>query len=639
VQIEPDSKSSRIIRFGGFEANLLAGELRKQGARVALQEQPFRVLAVLLENPGEVVSREQLRQSVWSHDTFVDFEHGLNTAVNKIRECLRDTATHPRFIETIPRRGYRFLAAVEPVSEADGEATKPANVPVVPASPRFTSVRRAAPWHWRRIHPLWATAAFLILAASIVYKYRFGFGQERIPATQVSSIAVLPFTDLSPARDQEYFSDGLTDELINALAKVPGLRVIGRTSAFEFKGKTQDVRTIGDRLNVATVLEGSVRKSGDRLRITAQLISTRTGYQLWSESYDSQLTDAFKVQMRIAETICDRLRLRSGSGEMHRARAHSSNAAAVDAYLKARHLAYQRTPDAIAKSIALFQDAITQDSEYALAYAGLANSYSLQTGYSLLLPSQAAPLIRAAALRAIALDDTLAEAHTLLGGLMFSSEWDWPGGERAQRRAIELEPRLAMPRQRYALNLMWMGRFDEALSEIRRAQELDPLSPVYHMNEGEILYNARQYDRAIEHCQKVRERAPKLFQTYHVLGDSYIAKRMYAQAIVELEQALSMGGDNPGVKGSLGHAYAASGDRRRALELLRELEQSGQDSAFPRVRIHLALGETVRALEVLEGAYNSRSRTMLFLRVAPILDPLRSEQKFIALMRRVPMAG
>jgi TolB-like protein/DNA-binding winged helix-turn-helix (wHTH) protein/tetratricopeptide (TPR) repeat protein len=626
---------SHIVRFGAFEADLSGGELRKQGIKVALQEQPFRVLAVLLEHPGEVVSRERLQQTVWGSGTFVDFDHGLNTAIKKIRECLRDTATHPRFIETVPKHGYRFVAPVDRLPYPASEAT------AAEVADRELSYGRA-----QRSKPLglsWRSGILAVGAVCFAVVMLLQFRpsststQSRPHTAETAAIAVLPFVNLTPGKDDEYLSDGLTDEVINTLSKVPTLRVIGRTSAFQFKGKTDDVRRIGERLNVEAVLEGTVRRSGDRIRITAQLVSARNGYQLWSESYDRQATDAFEIQTTIAKSICQHMRIHGSRPWLQRTQVHSPNHRAVDAYLKARYLAHQRTANALTRSIELFRQAIAQDPGYALAYSGLANSFSLQVAYNLVPTSEAAPRIKAAALKALALDDTIAEAHVVLGGVKVFYDWDWPGGEQEELRAIELEPRLATARQRYALHLMWMGRFDEALNHIRLAQELDPLSPVFHMNEGEILYNARQYNRAIEHCRRVKAELPNFFQTHRILGDAYVAVGMYPEAIAEFTHALSDGGENPVTVGSLGYAHGVAGNREQALRLLRSLQQQPDKSWFAMARIYLAVGETGRALEMLEKCYENRCREMMFLRVHPNLDPLRSHPKFSALVARVPL--
>ncbi len=406
-----DFRSSRaIVRFGAFELDENAGELRREGVKVRLQEQPLQILQILLQRPGEIVTREELRQNVWPSDTFVDFDHGINNAIKRLREALGDTAETPHYIETLPRRGYRFLHALA------------------------TTIAEA-------------------------------------------SIAVLPFLSLSADPENEIFSDGMSEEIISALMQIKNLHVAARTSSFSFKGKHVDLRVIGEQLNVRTVLEGSVRKSGNRLRITAQLVNATDGYHLWSERYDREMKDVFAIQEEIAKSIAQRLEVTLDSERQPLFRAGTDNLEAFKFYTQGRSLFFQRGLRLL-PAVEYLKKAVTLDSKYALAWAALADAYNMVGFYGLARPEACVPKAREAAQRAIALDPSLAEAHTSLAMSHLFYDWDRSSAEREFLRSLELKPRNSLARSWYGLYyLQWVaGRFEEGLAQAKQAVQMDPLS-------------------------------------------------------------------------------------------------------------------------------------------------------------------
>jgi TolB-like protein/Tfp pilus assembly protein PilF len=404
-----DSRSS--LRFGEFELDQEAGELRRNGSRIRLQEQPLQILRILLEQPGRVVAREELQKRIWPSDTFVDFDHGINNAIKRLREALGDTAESPRYIETLPRRGYRFLNTV--------------------------------------------TA----------------------PNLEVS-IAVLPFLSLSPDPDNEIFADGMCEEIISSLAHVKNLRVIARTSAFSFKGKHVDLRHVGEQLNVRNILEGSVRKSGNRLRITVQLVNAADGYHLWSDTYDREMQDVFAIQEEIANAIVQRLEVTLDSGQRPLFRAGTDNLEAFKLYTQGRTLFFQRGPHLL-RSVECCRQAVAHDPKYALAWSALADAYNMVGFYGLARPEACLPQAKEAAQQAIALDPSTAEAHTSSAISHLYHDWDRQNAEREILQSLALKPRDSLTRTWYALHfLQWAeGRFEEGLAQAKQAVQIDPISP------------------------------------------------------------------------------------------------------------------------------------------------------------------
>ncbi|MDA2929903.1 hypothetical protein MYX84_08150, partial [Acidobacteria bacterium AH-259-O06] len=453
------------------------------------------------------------------------------------------------------------------------------------------------------------------------------------------SLVVLPFVDLSPQKDQEYFCDGMTEELISVLARVPGLRVVSRTSAFQFKGKTHDVRNIGEQLNVSAVLEGSVRKAGTRLRITTQLINARDGYHLWSGTYEREMEDTFAIQDEISRSIVSALRVRlaeeSSTGLVKR---YTDNLEAYNLYLKGRYFQNNRSEEGLRKGIDYFEQAITKDPNYALAYAGLADSYALLASYGIASPNEVIPKAKTEAERALTIDDSLAEAHASLGFIRQFYDWDWEGAEREYWRAIELNPGNATAHHWYSGCLRAMGRLDEAMVEIKHAQALDPLSAAINRDVGRTYRSSRQHDQAIEEYKKTLEVAPNFASGYAHLGMAYTEKSMYEEAVAALQKARSLPGANPLVVGVLGYCYALLGKGNKAQQLLDELKERSERryvSPISIVLIYIGLGEKDRAFEWLEKAHEERDRWLAWLKVDPVFDSLRSDPRFRVLLNKV----
>jgi len=654
--------SARLVRFGLYEVDLRTSELRKQGRKIKLQEQPCRILGMLLEQRGEVVTREQLRKRLWSDDTFVDFDHSLNTAIMRLREALSDSSDNPRFIETLPRHGYRFIAPIEEVSleaarqdaltpaPADNPVTEmvmpisqPAPAPQPPAATPIAAPLRP-PFRAGRIALF---TALLAVAALSLWLLNTRFARSSsvnpTPPSANKSVVVLPFENLSGDKDQQYFTDGMTDELIAHLAKIRSLRVISRTSAMGYKGTHKTLSEIARDLNVDAVVEGTVLRSGDRVRITAELVQAASDRHLWADTYESPIGDVLTLQNQVASAIANEIRINLTPEEQSLlAATRPVSAEAYEDYLKGRYYWNKRSEEGLSKAIDYFQLATQKDPNYALAFAGLADCYSI-IGSAIVgsVPAlDVAPKAKAAALRALALDQSLAEAHTSLATVRFNYDWDWPGAANGFRRAIELNPSYATAYQRYSLYLTAMGRTQESLVQMNRARDLDPLSISTNFSLGWRLYMARQYDQAIEQLHNTLDMDPNFALPRMVLGQAYEQKSAYPQAIAELQKAVAVSHDSPPMLGALGHALGASGNRAAAEQMLgkmNELSKKEYVSPFYVALVYAGLGETDRALDSLEKAVKDRSNAVIFIKVDPEFDSLRSLPRFQSLLHRLAL--
>lgn len=575
--------ASRPVRFAVFEMDLRAGELRKQGVRISLQDQPFQVLALLVQRAGEVVTREELRKKLWPADTFVDFEDGLNTTIKKIRTALGDSAESPRFIETLPRRGYRFIVPVQ----------RPA-------------------------------------------------GQENAPENRAAKkvlLAVLPFKNLSADPEQEYFSDGMTEEMIAHLGMLAPrtLGVIARTSVMRFRNTDKSIAEIGHELGVGYVLEGSVRRAGERIRISARLIQVSDQTNLWTAGFERWLTDVFAVQTEVASNIANSLAVELLPEQ--RRPAGNASSQAYELYLKGRYFWNKRTEEALNKAADYFNRAIEEEPGYAQAYAGLADCYAMLGWNTMLPPGACLPKAQAAAIKALKLDDKLAEAHTSLAFCKLFHEWDWQTAERGFQRAIALNPSYGVARPWYAFQLSAMGRHSEAVTEARRALRLDPFSLAIGASAGFVLSLAGQHDEAIEQCLKTLEMDPTgFYQTHFVLGASYEVKGRVDDAVRSLQSAVDLSNRNPHMLAALGHALAMSGRTKDALDIAEELKQRASQRYVPPYNIamvYAGLGRKDAAFEWLERACEDRSIWLLFLKAHPMFDDLRPDPRFASLLERM----
>jgi TolB-like protein/DNA-binding winged helix-turn-helix (wHTH) protein/Tfp pilus assembly protein PilF len=606
-------------RFGPFEADLEARELRKGRVHIRIHEQSFQVLEALLKRPGELVTRDELRHAIWPDDTFVDFDQSLNKVVSRLRAALSDTAANPRFVETLSRRGYRLLVPVE-----SGES--PAAV-LTAAEPSWSHPPRPARRRW---------LVRLGLAGAVVVLAAFALWLLPRPAP-ITSIVVLPFTNLSGNAEQEYFVDGITHAITAELAGIPGLRIVSTTSAMHYKTVKKPLPVIARELGVDGIIEGAMLRTGNRVRMLLKLIEVPSERTLWSETYEVDVQDISRLQSDVVRLVASETRI-ALSPEKQRllAEPRRIDPEALDAYLKGFSLAQQRTEPALKESIQHFQHAIAVDPNYPQAYAGLARTYNLMTSFHLMPGKEGYAKLTAAAQNALELDNTMAEAYSLLATSKLYGEWDWATAETLYKRALELNPSHASGHQRYALGLMWTGRFADARAHIRRAQETDPLSVIMRSNEGEILYNERQYDQAIEYFRRAIEVDSKFFATYWFLGLSYIKKGTYDDGIRALQTAIKLGG-GPGVKSSLGYSFAQAGRRSDAIAILHELRSADPKylSAYDVAVVYAGLGEKQQAFDWLNKSYDDHSRQMVYLQVAPLLDELRPDPRFPALVKRV----
>jgi TolB-like protein/DNA-binding winged helix-turn-helix (wHTH) protein len=649
--------SARVVRFGVFEADLKAGELRKHGFRLKLSEQPFQVLAMLLERPGEVVTRDELRTRLWPGDTFVDFDHGVNNAVMRVREVLLDSSDHPRYIETVPRRGYRFVAPVEEtpasvagltIPDADGSsASVPALVhqvvlPLHPSNERLSSVRD---WVVQRRAAMFISAALVGLLAVLGWAIYSKYAAGKTAQKQSTSLVVLPLENLSGDKDQDYFADGMTDELIANLAKIRSLHVISRSTAMAYKGTRKPLSAIARELNVDAVVEGTVLRVGSRVRITAELVQVSTDHHLWADTYESPIGDVLALQNRVSSAIVNEIRINLTPEERERlAKTPAVAPEAYENYLKGLYYWNKRSDENLTKAIGYFEHATQTDPNYALAHAGLSDCYAIISAeiFGTMPAAEAAPKAKAAALHALELDPTLAEAETSLATVMFNYDWDWSGAAEGFERAIALNPSYATAYQRYSLYLIAMGRPQDSFAKIQKARELDPLSISINFSLGWRLYMARQYDRAIAQLQDTLEMDPTYELPYLVVGQAYEQKGEYSHAIINLKKAVELSHGTPLMVSALAHAYGRAGNRIEAEKLLAGLQSKSKReyvSPYYFAIISIGLGRRDEAIDFLEKAFSDRSNGLVFLKIEPELDDLRSDPRFIALQQKLGFHG
>jgi TolB-like protein/DNA-binding winged helix-turn-helix (wHTH) protein/Flp pilus assembly protein TadD len=647
------SQAPGVLRFGAFEVDLQEGELRKSGLRIRLQEQPFQVLVILLERPGKIVNREELRQRLWPSDTFVDFDHSLNSAVKRLREALGDQPDNPRFVETLHRRGYRFVAPVEGQPRASevqadlqGLKQDPEERKAIP-TPQSQLVARAAWFKKRSALPWIATAAIFVMVLA-AFTANVGGWRDRLVGgsgtgsnpDHIQSLAVLPLANLSRDPGQDYFADGMTEALITDLAQIGSLRVISRTSVMHYKGTSKTLPEIGRELKVDVVVEGAAQTSGGRVRITAQLIRAADDRHLWAESYERDVRDVLALQDEVARTIANEIKVKLTPQEQGLlTSARPVNPQAHELYLKGRYYWNKRTPEALNKSLEYFREAIDKDPSYALGYAGMADAYAmLGSGeYGILPPKEAFPKAEAAAMKALELDSALAEPHATLG-YSKDFDWDWQGAEREFKQAIDLNPGYTTAHHWYALHLTTLGRNTEAIAEIRKAQSLDPLSLIISADVAWVFYFARRYEQEGEQARKTLEMDSTFPIAHMYLSYSYLHMGKHKEAVAEMKKAVDLSGGSLPMVGNLAYIYALAGRRYEAIKILNYLKaRSKREFVSPDVlaQIYTGLGDKDHAIAWLEKGYEQRSDFTGLLKVLPELDPLRSDPRFEALVRRV----
>ncbi len=639
-------RPTSVVRFGTYEVSLQSGEVRKAGLRIRVQQQPMKLLQMLLERPGEVVTREELRTRVWTDESFGDFDQAVNIAIAKLRNALGDSAESPRFIETLPKRGYRFIADVS-VVDADARPKKPESMASdVPATNkdedklvgfRLPVAPKRQPWPAR-----WIIAALVILLSLPILAVWL-FRSRGSASTGIRSLAVLPLDNLSGDVSQNYFADGMTDELITDLAQISALRVISRTSVMAYKGARKPLPQIARELNVDAVVEGSVLRSGDQVRITAQLIEASTDKHLWSQSYEGELRDTLALQSRVASAIADQIRINLTPQEQAALKnVKVVNPQAYESYLKGRYFWNKRTADGLKVALAYFNQAIDEDPKYAEAYSGLADTYALlgDWQYAVMTPKEAYPKAKAAAIKALELDSGLGEAHNSLAFVLDGFDWNFDAAGKEFRRAIELNPGYATAHHWYAWHLSLLGRHDEAIAEMKKAENLDPLSLIINADLAELLVLAHSDDSSIQQSRKTIEMDPNFALAHNQLAQAYLQEHKYDQAVAELQKAVQLSDGSPTCVANLARAYAISGKRAETEKLLSDLKnRSNPDHSYAAemAMIYASLGDKDQAMNWLEKGYEERFNPGVLLR--PGFDSLRSDSRFQNLVHRIGLPG
>ena len=571
--MESRRSSRQIVRFGRFELDQAAGELRKDGLKLRLQEQPLQVLEILLEQPGKVVTREELQGRIWPSDTFVDFDHGINNAIKRLREVLGDTADTPRYVETLPRRGYRFIGKIE----TEGQ--------------------------------------------------------------RLRSLAVLPLENLSHDPEQEYFADGLTEALITTLAKIGELRVSSRSSSMLYKGVRKPLREIASELSVDRIVEGTVLRDRDRVRVTAQLIDPGNDAHLWAESYERHLSHILDVQAEVAQAIARQIQIKLTPQEQAQlAQKHSVDPEAYEAYLKGRYHWLKRSPEGHANAIRYFCEAIEKDSACAVAYAGLSDAVAIMGLWGLVSPDEGSGKAKTLASKALELDSSLADAHTSAAWAAAHYDYDLSFAEEEFERAIELNPRSSIAHDWFGMTLGMAGRYEEAFTELKRAVRLDPHVSVVRFGMAFVYWCGRLYDEGIQACSDALQLDPHSTQAHVWLGLCHVAKSDIKPAIAALERAVELSDGAPVASACLGEAYAAGGCSDEAHRILAELSRHQHLTKYFMSRIFVALDRLDEALKWLEEAYREHGEWVPLLKVDPRFDGLRSDFRVQNLLRRMQLS-
>ena len=642
----PTTPSPRLVRFAVFDVDLSSRELRKNGLRIRLQEQPFRVLELLLDRPGELITREELQRRIWPGETFVDFELGLNTAVKRLRHALGDSADTPRFIETLPRRGYRFIFPVAhdsaPSDAAPGTKAIAAGAGQQVERSDPGSVTESARVHRTTTMRIAAGLAFMLLASGATAAYlahRHAIGS----AIEIHSIAVLPLENLSADPEQEYFADGMTDEVITELARLGIVRVISRTSVQRYKHSDKSLREIARELDVDAVVEGTVMRSGDRVRITAQLIRAADDRHLWADRFDRDLRDVLSLQADLARAVAiniERELTPRQSAQVFPSR--QVNPDAFDAYLRGRQLIVERrTLDGLNSAIRYFNLAIEKDPNFAPAYAALADCYTDGMFVARPVPPRQAWMQAThTAEQALQLEDSLGQAHIAMATVYFRYDWNWAEAEREFRRAVELNPNDAQAYAGYSVFLGLMGRTEEALAAVQRAQQLDPVSATVSNLAAWSYAWAHRYDDALRRDRMTLELDPTFAAAHDEMARSYEAKGMWKEAVSEWMQAFTSRGMDADTARGYQHAYETGGMKgfwRKWLEVDEEnLRHGGRPRLMEVARLSFLIGDTNATFGWLEEAYKERDPGLPNLYfAADWAADLRSDPRYLDLARRI----
>jgi TolB-like protein/DNA-binding winged helix-turn-helix (wHTH) protein/Tfp pilus assembly protein PilF len=622
------SANPQVLSFGLFELDLGISQLRQQGRLVHLQEQPLQLLALLAQRSGELVDRDEIRQKLWAQDTFVEFDDGVNHAIRKVREALGDSATSPRFIETVPRQGYRFIAPVRTIwggEEPDnvqwrhGPLVRPTVAAVEAKTPsRQRCVNRLSQTHWIA----WLVGTFLVLGAATLY---LEWNRPTVP--HINSLAVLPLENLSGDPAQEYFSDGVTEAIITDLGQIKGIRVISRTSVMPFKRANKALPQIARELNVDALVEGGIVRSGSRVRITAQLVAANPERHIWAASYEGDADDIIGLQRDIAKGVAREIRATLSVAP--KASKSPVNPRAYELYLRGReHLNYFYETE-FPQAVEYMNRAIALDPNYAPAHASLAMAYAQMGFLSVMSREEASQKAKGAAARALALDDGLAEAHTANAYATFLFDWDWHGPDLDFRRSLELNPNSADAHVLYSMYLTFSGRFDDAIRENQLAIRLDPLNSFLNFNLGWTYFMAKRYTEGISFMHGLQQRHPDYPFAHHHLAGLYAGQGKCAEAVAEADQ-------DPGFDEAF--VYAVCGRLDRAFKLVHEAEKEvarGKLDPIYLAWMYAVLGRHDEAFHWLDRAIGARSPQVVFIRVMPELDNIRSDPRFAVALRRV----
>jgi TolB-like protein/DNA-binding winged helix-turn-helix (wHTH) protein len=633
------------LRFGPYELKSRVRQLHKHGVKLKLRPQSFRVLEILLERPGDLVTREEFRKLLWPSDTFVDFEHGLNTSVKDLRSALNDSASDPRYIETLPKLGYRFIATAEPAGPAPVTETVTDNTSAAAETAVPQAATEAVASRGHRVSVLRWAIPLLALAAvggglAGYFRWTHSHTRSRLAGAH-PMLAVLPFENLTGDAAQDYFSDGMTEEMIAQLGRVDPdhLGVIARTSVMHYKHSDEQVDQIGRELGAEYVLEGSVRRDADKVRISAQLIETQDQARIWARQYDRELSGLLVLQSEIAQEAADEILLALGERKRTITPSTASRLPksyeAYDLYLKGRYFWNKRTSEAFEQAVQCFGEAIEQDPGYAPAYAGLADTYALMSEYDVAPPRDVIPKARAAALKALDLDEKLAEAHASLALIAQNYDWDWQTADKEFRRAIVLDPNYATGHHWYAEHLALLGRFDEAFPEMQRARQLDPLSLIIQTDNAVFLYFSRQYDPAIAEFRVIMAIDPN-FPRLHVIEGAYVQQGRFDEALADLgnwrrsdRRTYWTWTMEAYIRGRAGHPAEA----RRALQHVQSFDPRTIDP-FAMATPYVGLGDKDSAFAWIDKAVANHSPGLTAIKVDPTFDLLRSDPRFKVLLIR-----
>lgn len=636
--MEKTANKRVVYEFGRFVLDQQEKTLLVDGVSVRLPAKEFETLLLLVENNGRVLPREEMMTALWQ-DTFVE-DNNLAKCISKLRKVINSNGNN--YIETLPKHGYRFSAEVhkivqdfpETIIEKHSLQRLTVKVEEEETPIYLTEVKKG----FSTTLPLFAFGLIVLLGALVAVFWNWETNTVATPP-RINSIAVLPLRSLTAEERNKALGLGLTDSLITKLASLRQITVRPISAVTPFVDAPQDALEIGKKLKVDVVLEGTIQQADNRLRINARLLRTDNGEQIWAEKFDEEFTNIFDVEEQLSERAARALMLKLGGGEKELlAKRYTSNAEAHDEYVRGRFFWNRRTVNDLNEAAKHFNEAVEKDPNYALAYAGLADSYSLLADYNAVSPSEVYDKARDAALKALELDDTLAEAHTSLAYVKMYYYRDWQGVETGYKKAIALNPNYATARQWYSEYLAAMGRFDEALAEIRRAKEIDPLSPAINAGEVWILYFARRYDEAIERGRKVAEMNPEFAEIHEYLKRCYDQKGMYREAIAARQTRRRLAGYDPAETAALKDAASAtSAEAYWKARLQQEIDDSRREGFenYDMAEISAQLGEKEQAFEWLEKAFEKRDYELMYLKVAPNLDPLRSDPKFADLLRRV----